>query len=425
MNPTLHMPPSAWAASAPAAPVGTPLSTQAQADVVVIGGGFTGLSTALHAAEAGARVVVLEAAEVGWGASGRNGGQVNPGFAFDPPRTRQKYPAEVADRMIRFVGSAPDLVFDLVRRHALDCEALRPGWLQPAHRDAALPELEARCAAWQALGVDMRMLDGAQTRALIGSDRYTGALLDPRGGSVHPLSYARELARVAASLGVRIHARSRATAFEREGGAWTVRTQAGAVRAPRVVVATNGYTDALVPGLQQSVVAANSFQVATAPLSPALSQQILPGRHAVSDTRRLVLYYRKDAQDRLILGGRGQFGEPTGAEDYAHLHKALAALFPALATQPIDYRWSGRVAMTVDRTPHLHEPAPGLLVALGYNGRGIAMATAMGRAIAAHLGGAADALPFPVTSVRTIPFHGLRRAYVGAATAWYMLRDEL
>lgn len=425
MNTPMRMPSSAWAASAVAAPASTKLETHESADIAIVGGGYTGLSTALHAAEAGARVVLLEAADIGWGASGRNGGQVNPGFSLDPHKARLKYAADVADRMIRFVGDAPDAVFDLVEKYALDCEAVRPGWLQPAHRDAALADLGARCAAWKSLGVDMRMLDGEQTRALIGSDRYTGALFDPRGGSVHPLSYARELARTALSLGVRIHTHSRVASLARESSEWKVATQSGSVRAARVVIATNGYTDELVAGLKQSVVAANSFQIATAPIAPALSQKILPGRHAVSDTRRLVLYFRKDAQDRLVLGGRGQFGEPSGPHDYAHLHKALAALFPELAAQAIDYRWSGRVAMTVDRTPHLHAPAPGVLVALGYNGRGIAMATAMGRAIAAHLGGDADALPFPVTSVRTIPFHGLRRAYVGAATAWYMLRDEL
>lgn len=416
---------SLWAETAVAAPATGPLAGDADADVAIVGGGLTGISAALHLAEAGRSVVLLEAEEIGWGASGRNGGQVNPGFKYDPPDARQHYPEAVARAVIGFSGHAPDLVFDLIGKHKLACDAVRPGWLQPAHNPRSLQVLERRATAWQALGVKVHMLDKAATAAALGSDRYVGALLDPRGGSVQPLSYARELARAAIAAGARIHTRTRATRLEQHGGAWSVATPSGTIRAGRVVVGTNAYTDGLVPKLQRSLIAANSFQVATSPLGHNLASSILPGGHTASDTRRIVLYFRKDQHGRVVIGGRGKFAEPRGPEDYKHLRHALKAVFPQLSEQPISFHWSGRVAMTADGVPHIHEPEPGLTVALGYNGRGIAMATSMGRALAEHCCGQAGSLPFPVTGIRGIPFHELRRAYVGFAVAYFMARDAI
>lgn len=192
-----------------------------------------------------------------------------------------------------------------------------------------------------------------------------------------------------------------------------------------MVLATNGYTDALWPHLRQSVIAANSFIVATRPLPPQLGEHILAGGEVASDSRRLLLYYRRDAQGRLLMGGRGPFGEPRGPEDFAHLERSIALLFPQLATIGIDYRWSGRVAITRDFLPHVHEPAPGLTVALGYNGRGIAMASTMGRCLAQRLCDPDGAVfPFPLSTISPIPLHGLQRFYIAAGVAWYSILDR-
>jgi glycine/D-amino acid oxidase-like deaminating enzyme len=217
------------------------------------------------------------------------------------------------------------------------------------------------------------------------------------------------------------------TKLAREGGRWRVETAGGAaVSAERVVIATNGYTDGLWPGLRQSVIAANSFIVATRPLAPDVGKGILSGGEVASDSRRLLLYFRRDAAGRLLMGGRGPFAEPRTAGDWAHLERAAALMYPQLEGVEYEYRWAGRVAITSDFLPHVHEPAPGVTIALGYNGRGIAMATTLGKHLAAHLAGDARMpLPLGVTSIRPIPFHGLQRFYIAAGVAWYRLLDSL
>jgi glycine/D-amino acid oxidase-like deaminating enzyme len=196
------------------------------------------------------------------------------------------------------------------------------------------------------------------------------------------------------------------------------------VRAERVLIATNAYTGNLWPRLEQTVLAANSFMVATEPINGAAGAAILPGGETASNTQRLLLYFRRDAQGRLLMGGRGQFADPAGPGDYQHLVRSVQLLFPQLAHVRYQYQWAGRVAITRDFLPHVHEPAPGVSMALGYNGRGVAAATAMGKHLAAHFGGAPD-FPFPITRIAPIPLHGLQRFYVAAGVAWYSLMDRL
>jgi glycine/D-amino acid oxidase-like deaminating enzyme len=222
---------------------------------------------------------------------------------------------------------------------------------------------------------------------------------------------------------VRIHGRTLVTSLQRAHGKWQLPSAHGPiVRAERVLIATNGYTGGLWPGLEQTVLAANSFIVATQPLQGAAAQGILPGGETASNTQRLLLYFRRDAQGRLLMGGRGHFAEPDAAADFEHLVRSVRLLFPQLGELRYDYRWAGRVAITRDFMPHVHEPAPGLTMALGYNGRGIAAATAMGKHLARRMTGAGG-FPFPITPIRPIPLHGLQRFYVAAGVAWYSLLD--
>ena len=252
-----------------------------------------------------------------------------------------------------------------------------------------------------------------------------GGWLDPRGGGIQPLSYARGLARAAAGAGASIHGLSPATALQRDGSRWKVTTAQGAVvRADRVVLCTNGYTGALWPGLARSVITPNSFQVATEPLPEDIARTILPQGHVSSDTRQLLLYFRLDHQRRLIMGGRGPFREPTSPLDWGHLERVIGHMFPAAANAPIAFRWCGRVAITRDFLPHLHEPAPGLLIDIGCMGRGVGLQTSMGRAMANYIvSGNVDALPVPVTGVKAFPLHRFRQIYLSAIIAWYRMRD--
>jgi glycine/D-amino acid oxidase-like deaminating enzyme len=197
------------------------------------------------------------------------------------------------------------------------------------------------------------------------------------------------------------------------------------VTAPRVVLATNAYVGALWPGVRRTLIPMNSFLIATEPLSDNVRRTILPEGHVSSDTRRLLIYTRLDPAGRLLIGGRGYFGEPSGPGAWAHLERALAAIYPRAAATPVAFRWCGRLAVTRDYLPHLHEPAPGLLIDAGCQGRGVGLQTAMGRAIADYIAtGDPAALPLPVSPIRAIPFHGLHQAYVAALIAWYRLLDS-
>ena len=196
------------------------------------------------------------------------------------------------------------------------------------------------------------------------------------------------------------------------------------VTADRVVLATNGYTGPLWPKLRETIVAANSFQVATEPLPDDVRTSILPYGQVSSDTRKLLLYFRLDHTGRFLMGGRGPFREPNGPADWAHLERAVTRMYPQLRGICFEYRWCGRVALTRDFLPHLHEPAPGLLIDIGCQGRGVGLQTSMGMAVADCIAtGDPDALPLPPTPIRPIPFHGLHRTYVSAIVAWYRLTD--
>ncbi|MFX1739689.1 FAD-binding oxidoreductase [Paraburkholderia sp. A1RI_3L] len=421
------LPDSLWAATAQPAPDTPALRESVSCDVAIVGAGFTGLSTALHLAERGVKVCVLDAAQPGWGASGRNGGQVIPGLKYDPDELVQRFGETAGNRLVETVGGAADSVFELIERYGIDCEAVRGGWIQPAPSRAMLETVTRRAQQWAARGAKVSLLDAAGVSQRLGTSAYVGGWIDHRAGSIQPLSYVRGLTRAAQKLGVAVHGHTSVTRLSRDARGWQVQTRGGAnVVAQHVVIATNGYTGALWPGLRQSVIAANSFIVATRPLAPGVGDAILRGGEVASDSRRLLLYFRRDAAGRLLMGGRGPFSDPRANNDWAHLERAVELMYPQLKGIEYEYRWAGRVAITADFLPHVHEPAPGLSIALGYNGRGIAMATTLGKHLAARIAGDARApFPFAVTAVKPIPFHGLQRFYIAAGVAWYRLMDAI
>jgi glycine/D-amino acid oxidase-like deaminating enzyme len=418
---------SLWAATAAPAPQTPPLDESVLADVAIVGGGYTGLSAALHLAEGGASAAVLDAGEPGGAASGLNGGQVNPGLKQDPEEILAIFGREAGERLIEFAGGTADVVFSLIARHGISCDATRVGWIQPAHSREAFEIVKRRVDQWQRRGAPLEILDRASTAELLGTYRYHGAGLDRRAGGIQPLSYARGLARAAMTAGASIFGRTRAVAIDRRNGSFRITTGRGpSIEAPRVLLATNGYTDSLWPKLRETLIAANSFQIATAPLPAVHGSSILPQGHVASDTRKLLRYFRRDASGRFLMGGRGPFAEPEGPADFEHLVRAVEDLYPALRDVAYEFHWSGRVALTRDYLPHLHEPVPGLLAFVGCNGRGVGLGTAMGMAIAKHLlAPSSSPLPIPVTAIRPIPFHGLQRLYVAAVIAYYRLLDSL
>jgi len=417
---------SLWSATAPSVVPTPALSESVKVDVAIVGAGYTGLSTALHLAERGVSVCVLEAHEPGWGASGRNGGQVNPTLKYDPEQLVQMYGPERAEPLISTVSNSADLVFNLIKRHSIDCAPVRKGWMQVSYTDKGVAGLHARADQWARRGVPVQPLDAAAVTARMGSQAFAGGWLDGRAGAIQPLAYARGLVGAALAAGARIHGQSAVTGLQRSGAGWLLNTAGGAhVTADQVVLATNGYSGNLWPGMAQSILAANSFIVATKPLSGRAADSILPGQETVSTAQRLLLYWRKDSHGRLLMGGRGLFNDPTSPTDFAHLERSLALLFPQLGPLEFEYRWAGRIAITRDFMPHVHEPAPGLTLALGCNGRGIALCTSLGQQLAGRLCDRQAQFAYPMTPLQRLPMHGLQRFYIGAGVAWYSLLDRL
>lgn len=417
---------SLWSATAPSVVPTPALSESVKVDVAIVGAGYTGLSTALHLAERGVSVCVLEANEPGWGASGRNGGQVNPTLKYDPEQLVQMYGPERAEPLISTVSNSADLVFKLIEKHRIDCAPVRKGWMQVSYTEKGVAGLHARADQWARRGVPVQRLDAAAVASRMGSDAFAGGWLDGRAGAIQPLAYARGLVGAALAAGVRIHGQSAVTGLQRQGFGWQLQTASGAqVTADQVVLATNGYSGNLWPGMAQSILAANSFIVATKPLTGHAAESILPGKETVSTAQRLLLYFRKDSHGRLLMGGRGLFNDPTSPTDFAHLERSLALLFPQLGPLEFEYRWAGRIAITRDFMPRVHEPAPGLTLALGCNGRGIALCTSLGQQLAERLCDRKAEFAYPVTPLQRLPMHGLQRFYIGAGVAWYSLLDRL
>ena len=419
MSPAL--PDSLWAATAPPGPGCPPLASDDAADVAVVGAGFTGLSAALHLARAGRRVVVLDAGEPGWGCSGRNGGQVNPGGAkILPEEVLATLGPQWGDRFLEFGDRSCDLVFELIDRYGIDCEALRPGYVQGGFGTKGRRFNREWSRQWTERGREARFLERDEIADLIGTASYDSGMFDARGGNVQPLAYARGLARAAMGEGAVIHGASAVTAIARDGAAWSVRTAAASVECEFVVLATNGYTGDLWPGLRQTVVPVASYVTATAPLGHNVLPSVLPGRHAVSETARVIVYYRLDRQGRFIIGGRGRWFDVNDRGDASHVRAAALRLFPQLEGVEWAHHWAGWPAMTRDHLPALLALDKGVYAGLGYNGRGVASATMMGQQLANVVLGDAETL-VEVRGPRQFVFHRFRQAGI----SWHLLSGSL
>ena len=418
---------SLWAATARPAPATTALEGEVVADVAVIGGGFCGLSCALHLAEGGAATVLLEAEGPGWGASGRNGGQVIPCFKDDPDSLIARLGPDLGEQMSALGASGGALVAGLIARFGIDCDFRPEGWVFGMHTEARLPALQDRARQWQQRGRPVRMIGREETAALLGTDLYVGGYLDPEGGALNPLSFARGLADATISSGARVFTGTPAQRLERDQGGWRVATDRGSVRASKVVVATGVYSGDLLPVLRRSVLPVQSVQVATEPLPEDLRRSILPRGHVASDTRRLLLYFRQDSAGRLVFGGRGALGgEQLSQVHVERVARAMQRTFPQVRDLPIEHSWAGQVDLTADRRLRVHELGPGLVAVIGFNGRGVALAPAVGKAVAgAVLAGSLADLPLPVTPARPVPFHAIRRPAMAVAVGWSRILDRI
>jgi glycine/D-amino acid oxidase-like deaminating enzyme len=413
-----------WERSAPKGPMTACLRESIAADVVVVGAGYTGLSAALHLRELDVDVVVLEAEEIGFGGSGRNVGLVNAGLWIRPAAVIQRMGQQLGKRLILQLGEAPGLVFDLIARHGIECEAVRNGTLHCAVGEAGYREIAERASQWQALGAPVELLDRTVTEKKVGSRTYRASLLDRRAGTIQPLAYVRGLASAALKEGARIFTGSPVTQVVDERGKWHVHAGRGSVRADWLILATNAYSRTIWTALRDELVALPYFNMATRPLPVRAGALILPERQGVWDTRRVLSSLRSDAAGRLIFGSVGAL-RGSGTEIHRNWgRRALSKLFPALRDVEFEHEWYGQIGMTADAIPRFHRLARNTVSISGYNGRGIAPGTSFGRDLAYLVTGklAAADLALPASSPQKAPLRAARESFyeVGSQVAHFL-----
>jgi glycine/D-amino acid oxidase-like deaminating enzyme len=425
---SVTFPPSIWAATAPERALSPALSGKAETDVAVIGGGFTGLSAAIEVARRGHAVTVLEGQAVGWGASGRNNGQVIPILtAAEPDAWVARYGA-AGERFARLIGNSASILFDLEREFDMKAEAEQNGWFQPAHSPGRVKLSQMRVDAWQRFGFPAEFKDAAQSRDILGTDFWYGGMYNPTGGHINPLALARGMAKAAEGLGAVIHEQSRVTRYAREGAHWVIETDNGTLKARALILATNAYTGELSPGLApriaRSVIPVYAWQMSTQPIGDNLRAKILPGRQAVSDTRGDLRFFRYDARNRLITGGAVMGSHDVEARVRAKAAQSLAEAYPELGTPEMTHVWSGFIGMNWDRFPRVHRLGPDGWAWVACNGRGVALGTALGRELARAVTGVPEEeLALPVTEPKPFPFHGIARRIAPSYLAWLRRKD--
>ncbi len=412
-----------WGDTAVSAPTTAPLTHDHDTEIAIIGAGFTGLRAALELRAEGRDVAVLDSGEIGQGCSGRNGGQVNPGWKMDLHEITAHYGRDHAHRALELAKSTVPALSALINGEGLQCAFIENGYVQGAVGQRGMAAINQRAAQWVEHGIDAEILSAKAGQDLLGTEAYDGVMLHAQGGNLHPLSYARELGRVVIERGGQIFTGSRATTIGQTAQGFTVTTQGGCLRARKVIIATNGYTDQLWQGLAQAVVPVASSLSATAPLPQHVAEAILPGRHSVSETRRIQVYYRMTEDRRFVIGGRGATFGPAEQGSTQEVRAIARRYFPALADVDWTHDWAGTVAMTWDHAPKLMRLADGVYAGMGFNGRGVAMATAMGGQLAhAVLDKPTD---LPITGLYQTPFHGLRKLGIFGTLARGRILDRL
>ena len=367
-----------WRASSAMNVKSRPLGKNMTVDLVIIGGGFTGNAAALEARAQGASVALLEAETFGHGGSGRNVGLVNAGLWLPPDDVVKEMGEAPAARLMGALAKAPGMVWDMIATHGIDCEATPNGTMHLAHSAAGLRDLEARCAQGQARGWPLQLLDAAETAKRTGSSAFHGALLDPRAGTIQPLSYARGLARAAIEAGAELFEHTRVSRVHRDGDAWVVTANGHSVRAKSLLLATNAYFEGIEMGFRPEIVAVSYFQLATAPMSAAQRARFLPGGEGCWDTAMVMSSFRIDQAGRMIVGAIGNLEGPGRAVHASWARRKLAKVYPELADLPFEHDWRGRIAMTHDHIPKIVAFGPNAYACFGYSGRGIGPGTVFG-----------------------------------------------
>jgi len=409
-----------WEFVTPPAPPAAPLSAQIKADVCVIGGGITGLCTAIHLLEQGKSVALLEARVIGHGGSGRNVGLVNAGTWIRPDDVEATLGQQQGSRLNKVLGEAPAEVFAMIERLGIDCQARNEGTLHMAHNANGVADLQSRHQQWSRRGADVELLTGAQCQEYCGTDKISAALLDRRAGTITPLGYPRGLAAAVRRLGGQVFEQSAVTGLTREGSAWLVKTAQGAVSADKVVISTGAYTEGDWTALQKQYFRGYYYQVASKPLQGAAADNVLKHGQGSWDTRTVLSSIRRDDQGRLLLGSMGRVDNKPAWFVRSWADRIQGHYFPQLGKVDWEMHWTGCIDFTPDHLMRLFEPAPGIVAVTGYNGRGNTTGTVIGKAFAQYLlQDDPDALPIPFAPMKPVSAPLLRTGFYETGFSLY------
>lgn len=421
---------SLWASTATPLRVFPSLSGEVQADVVIIGAGYTGLSAAHHIAKSGLVPVVLEANRPGWGASGRNGGVITAKFRQSFRGIDAAHGRAMAKRMYEIAHESTEIVEELVSEFGITGARLtRTGQVKAAHNHATLRAAidEAEWMKREMGDAEVRILDAHEVREETGSQAFVGGVLNPGSGGIHPLNYLHGLAEGLAARGVAIYQETPALRLRRENGRVVVETPQGTVRARQVIIATNSYSDLTdaTRHMQHTLVPFRSAIIATDRLPHNLAGSLMPTGRTYTETKRMMRWFRM-IDDRVIFGGRGAFGKQDSEAAFDALRKAMIGIFPELSDVPLAFKWSGLVGMTLDSMPHIGRLDDQTLFSMGYNGAGVAMSSLMGRYLAAFVRcEKPDVGLLDARRLKVIPFYPLREPAVRMVAGWYQFLDAI
>jgi gamma-glutamylputrescine oxidase len=421
---------SLWASTAEPLRDFPVLSGEVQADVVIIGAGYTGLSAAHHIAKSGLNPIVLEANHPGWGASGRNGGVITAKFRQSFRGIDASHGRAMAKRMYEIAHESVEMVEELVSEFGITAARLtRSGQVKAAHNQATLQAAidEASWMKREMGDAEVGILDAREVRDETGSQAFVGGVLNPGSGGIHPLNYLRGLASGVAGRSVAIYQQSPVLRLRRNTGGVVAETLAGAVRARQAIIATNSYSDitSATRHMQKTLVPFRSAIIATEKLSPNLAGHLMPSGRTYTETKRMMRWFRM-VDNRVVFGGRGAFGKQDSTAAFAALRKGMTGIFPELSDIPLEFCWSGLVGMTLDSMPHIGRLDDRTLFSMGYNGAGVAMSSLMGRYLAAFVRGETpDVGLLDASRLKAIPFYPLREPAVRMVAGWYQFLDAI
>jgi gamma-glutamylputrescine oxidase len=421
------LPASYYAATAHSFPAQPRLEGEESCDVCIVGGGYTGLSSALHLAERGYSVILLEAERIGWGASGRNGGQLGSGHRKDQRSLERMLGRDWAYRLWELAADGNATVRSLIAEHGIDCD-LTPGILHAAWKtsEPRWMEEEADYMRRHYAYDKLRFVPREEMREMVQTTRYHAGLLDMGGAHLHPLNYALGLARAALAKGVRIFEGSRVEDIA-QGSPAIVRIASGSVKAKHVVLAANAYLGNLAPRIAGAIMPINNFIIATEPLGESRANALIRDNVGVQDTKFVIDYYRLSPDHRLLFGGGENYSSHFPRDIAAFVREPMLRVFPQLKDVRIDHAWGGTLAITMKRIPHFGRLTPNIFFAHGYSGQGINIATLAGKLIAEAIAGQAERFDW-MANIKTPHFPGgtwLRYPLMVAGMMFYAMRDRL